>query len=402
MTVPYPATFPDFVWASGEECSDPRVVHEGRVVRVDELESTGHLARMDTDLAQASGLGIGAWRYGMPWRRTETAPGEYDWTLWDRALAACDRHGLTPIVDLCHFGLPDHYGGFCDPAWVDGFVKYVERFLERYPEPRWFTPVNEPTAAAAESALFGAWNDRLSSLGDFAVALSHCVLADLEAFERIRADRDAWNVTAEVFVVPIVKDESRSEEADGFAAHARAAWDLRLGHPLHPRVEPAFDAVDPGVRTRIEALAGHDRLIAGHDFYPTSAIAYGPAGQPTAEPTISERADAYEAAARSFHERYGIPFWVAETSNLGLPIAHGPVWLRAMADRLARLRADGLPARGLCWYSRGDQHDWDTTLTEPIHSVTAVGLFDIDRGERPVAEAFRLLAAAGPPEQEHL
>lgn len=48
-------------------------------------------------------------RYGMPWRLTEQADGSYDWGLWDRALAACADVGLQPVVDLCHFGLPDHY-----------------------------------------------------------------------------------------------------------------------------------------------------------------------------------------------------------------------------------------------------------------------------------------------------
>ncbi len=395
----YPDAFPDFVWASGEECSDPLVLHEGRVVRVDELESTGHLANRGTDLAQAASLGIGAWRYGMPWHRTEVAPGEYDWTLWDLALAGCEEHGLTPVVDLCHFGLPDHYGGFCDPAWVDGFLRYVEAFLARYREPRWFTPVNEPSVTAAESALFGIWNDGRTSLHDFAAALSHCVLADLEAFARIRADRDAWNVCAEAFIVPVVTDESRRTEAESFTAHWLAAWDLRLGHALDPLAEPAFTAVDDRVRSRIDALATHERIIAGHDFYPTSATVYGPPGQDPPHLTIPERVDAYEAAARAFYERYETPFWIAETSNLGLPAALGSEWLHELTVRLALLRSGGVPARGLCWYSRGDQHDWDDALATPVHAVTEVGLFDLSRQERPVADTFRRLAAAGPPNE---
>lgn len=392
----YPESFPDFVWASGEECSDPLVLHEGSVVRVDELDSTGHLANRGTDLAQAASLGIGAWRYGMPWHRTEVSPGEYDWKLWDEALAGCEEHGLTPIIDLCHFGLPDHYGGFCDPSWVDGFLRYVEAFLSRYSEPRWFTPVNEPSVTAAESALFGIWNDRRTSLRDFAIALSHCVLADLEAFALISADRDAWNVCAEAFIVPVVTVESRRADANTFTAHWVAAWDLRLGHALDPTAEATFGAVDDNVRSRIDALATTDRIIAGHDFYPTSVTVYGPPGDEPPNLTISERTDAYEAAARAFHERYATPFWVAETSNLGLPAAQGSEWLQELTARLARLRSDDIPARGLCWYSRGDQHDWDNALATPVQAVTEVGLFDLNGDERPVAQAFRSLATTTP------
>ena len=132
-------------------------------MRVDELAASGHLRHQDDDLAAVRSLGIGLWRYGMPWRLTEPEPGRYDWTLWDRAFEACDRHGLVPVVDLCHFGLPDHYPGFCDPAWVAGFARYVDAFATRYPDPVFFTPVNEPMITAMSSGRLGAWNDRRSS-----------------------------------------------------------------------------------------------------------------------------------------------------------------------------------------------------------------------------------------------
>src|SRR5690606_24611494 len=160
------ADFPAFAVACGEEASDPVVWHDGAPVRVDELAASGHLVHLDDDLASVAGLGVDVWRYGMPWRLTEPTPGEYDWTLWDRALAACDLYVLSPVVDLCYFGLPDHYGGFCEPAWVDGFVRYVDAFLARYREPVLFTPVNEPMITASCSGYLGFWNDRRASLAD--------------------------------------------------------------------------------------------------------------------------------------------------------------------------------------------------------------------------------------------
>ena len=48
--------------------------------------------------------------------------------------------------------------------------------------------------------------------------------------------------------------------------------------------------------------------------------------------------------------------------------------------------------RGICWYSRGDQYDWDTALVEPVGKVTEVGLFDAERRPRPVAAAYAQLA----------
>ena len=86
--------FPAFAVACGEEGSDPLVLHEGQVVRVDQYGASSHLEHLDSDLADVAGLGVQVWRYGMPWRLTESEPGVYDWTLWDRALEACRRHGL--------------------------------------------------------------------------------------------------------------------------------------------------------------------------------------------------------------------------------------------------------------------------------------------------------------------
>ena len=391
--------FPAFAIACGEEGSDPLVLHEGRVVRVDQYRASGHLERLDADLADVAGLGVKVWRYGVPWRLTEPEPGVYDWTLWDRALEACRRHGLNPVIDLCHFGLPDHHGGFCDTTWVDDFARYVDAFLARYPEPRWFTPVNEPGITAMFSALLGMWNDRLASEDDYFVALGNVALANLEALARIRADRDGWWIGSEGFGCDLADadDEAGIRAATRARDLQQAVWDLHLG--LAPRGGAArlTDVVADSIQSRIEALVGvvpPDRIIAGHDIYPVSVTVHGTrAGRPL---SIADRVRAYEDEATAWHERYQVPFWVSETSNLGLAVDQGSVWLAALTASLDTLAASGLPVRGICWYSRGDQYDWDTALMSPIGTVTEVGLFDAQRHPRPVAQHYATLARRHP------
>jgi beta-glucosidase len=383
--------FPDFAVGCGEEASDPMVFHDGALVRVDELAASQHLRRQDADLAAVAGLGVRIWRYGMPWRLTEPRPGEYDWTLWDRALDGCRRHGLEPVIDLCHFGLPDHYPGFCDPAWVTGFTRYVDAFLARYPEPTFFTPINEPMITANYSAFLGMWNDRKSSRAEYMSALAHVTLANLEAVERIRADRDGWWIGAEGFgchIAVTADDEPRAAEA---RALEQLVWDLHFGIAPRAEVADVAELVDDAVLSRIAALAGRaERVVAGHDFYPASVNVHGRRADSL---TIDERLDAYDREARAWFARYRRPFWVAETSNLGIDVADGPAWLAGLVATLDGLRADGLPAHGVCWYSRGDQYDWQTALTRPVGAVTEVGLFDADRSPRPVAAVFAGLAA---------
>jgi hypothetical protein len=386
--------FPDFAWACGEEASDPKVLHAGEEVRVDLLLRSRHLLHQHRDLHDVARLGLRVYRYGMPWRLCEPAPGEYDWTLWDRALETCREYDLLPVVDLCHFGLPDHLGGFCDPEWVGAFRRYVEAFCERYPEPRWFTPVNEPLITAFYSGFRGYWNDRRTSLEDFATALCNCLLANAEAMALLRADRDAVEVGAEGIFLPLVADghEQGADEAAWFSALGRTTWDLRFGHPLDPLMAPAFERVDDGVRSRLAELVTTERTIAGHDVYPICVKTFGLDRMTL---SVAEHLDVYVPFARAWHQRYGVPFWVAETSNFGLPVTAQEPWLDGLVDRLRLLRGEGVGVRGLCWYSRGDQYDWESRLTEPVGRVTQVGLFDTQRRPRPVAENLRRLVAAG-------
>jgi len=385
--------FPRFAFASGEEASDPVVQFEGAPVRVDELRASRHLERQDGDLEDVARLGLRLFRYGMPWRLTELSPGRYDWSLWDRALEACRRHGLEPVVDLCHFGLPDHYPGFADPSWVEGLLRYTEAFLARHRGPRWFTPVNEPQITALTAGALGIWNDRRTSAEDYARILAHCTLANLEALARIRADRGGWWIGAEAVSVPYgaAADPAAAASEARHAALARAAFDLPFGKPLDPLAEPAFAAVPDAVRARIEGLATTEHVIAGHDFYPVSVRSL--AG-PRESLSLAQHLDAYRWWARDWYARYGIDFWVSETSNLGFPVAQQVEWLDGLVGVLGDLNATGVRARGLCWYSRGDQYDWHTMLTQPRGEVTEVGLFDAERAPRPVAARIGELARA--------
>jgi hypothetical protein len=356
----------EFIWAVGEESSDPVVPFEGRPVRVDQMESTGHLARLEDDLADVAGLGVRHVRYGINWRRAEPEQGHHDWALWDRAMAACERLGLEMIVDLLHFGVPDWLAGVGDPGLPEALLSYTEAFLARYPQPRWFTPVNEPFVAALMSAKLGVWNEAEQGQAAFINALARLLLADGLAAAAIRADRPARFLQAEAFGPPELDERLLS-------------FDLRYGVEPPDATAPTLDLLDDGIRARISEVASTEGVVAGHDFYPASGAS----------------ALDYVDLARRFHDRYGVPFMVAETSNLGLDPSEGPGWLEGLFDAACRLRQESVPCMGICWYSRGDQHDWQTALVRPVGEVTPVGLFDMARRPRPAARALRELIRSG-------
>jgi beta-glucosidase/6-phospho-beta-glucosidase/beta-galactosidase len=382
--------FPDFAWVVGEEGSDPLVLSDGVPYRQDQFEQSGHYSHVDDDLRSIAALGVRIVRYGVPWRLTEPEPGHYDWTLWDRALARCAVHGLEPIVDMLHFGLPDYFDGFADQRWVDSFGRYVEAFLNRYQEPRWFTPINEPGPTAENSGLLGKWNDRLASGPEHARILANIVLANLEALARIRSDRGGWWIGAEGFLVPVAVEPRAQADVEALRAWTWLVWDLHFGRDPLPEVARYLDPVEDALLERIRSLAVTERVIAGLDFYPTSVF---PLGGAAPEWSVHERVAFAVAEFRRWHDRYDAPFWVAETSNLSLGINDQIPWLLSLTDALRGLRDDGLPVRGLCWYSRGDQFDWQTELVNPKGVVTEVGIFDVHRRARPVAALFAQLAS---------
>lgn len=55
------------------------------------------------------------------------------------------------------------------------------------------------------------------------------------------------------------------------------------------------------------------------------------------------------------------------------------------------MRQSGIPVVGFTWYSLIDQVDWDIGLSKPLGNVNPVGLYDLNRDPRPVAESYARL-----------
>ena len=88
---------------------------------------------------------------------------------------------MTPIVDLCHFGVPDWIGDFQNPDWPRDFPDYAGALARRFPHLRFYTPINEIFIVALFSAAYGWWNERLSSDRAFVTALKHLCQANILA-----------------------------------------------------------------------------------------------------------------------------------------------------------------------------------------------------------------------------
>src|SRR5205823_9439054 len=174
-----------FMFATGVENSYPTIEVDGERRRVDEMERCGHYRRWREDFALVRELGIEYLRYGPPYFSVHTGPGKYDWSFVDETFNELEKLDITPIADLCHFGVPDWIGNFQNPDWPKLFAEFAGAFAARYSWVRLFTPVNEISVAARFSALFGWWNERLKSGRAHVTALKHLCLANELAQEAI-------------------------------------------------------------------------------------------------------------------------------------------------------------------------------------------------------------------------
>ena len=158
-----------FMFATGIENSYPTI--DGGRHRVDEMEKCGHYKYWKTDFALVEELGIRFLRYGPPIHTVWLGEGRYDWEFTDLAFEDLRRRDIVPIVDLCHFGVPDWIGNFQNPDFPRLFCDYARAFAERFPWVQVYTPVNEMYICAIFSARYGWWNEQMTTDQAFVTAL---------------------------------------------------------------------------------------------------------------------------------------------------------------------------------------------------------------------------------------
>ncbi|BDP43868.1 glycoside hydrolase family 1 (plasmid) [Deinococcus aetherius] len=378
-----------FMFATGIENSAP-TIGENRE-RVDEMAKCGHYAHWRRDLELVTELGIPFLRYGPPLHTSFTAPGRYDWSFADETFAELRRLRITPIVDLCHFGVPDWLGDFQNPDFPELFAAYAGAFARRFPWVQLYTPVNEMFVCAMFSGKYGWWNERLRTDRGFVTALKHLVKANVLAMHAILAARpDAIFIQSESSEY-FHAETPASAELAGFLNDVRfLSLDLNYGHRVDSEM---YEYLLGNGMTREEYrfflmhnLKHH--CIMGNDYYATNEH------RVTADGTwkFCGEVFGYALITQQYFDRYGLPVMHTET-NLwqGESGQEAVNWLYKEWANLTRLRQNGVPIVGFTWYSLTDQVDWDTALCEQSGRVNPLGLFDLERNIRPVGEAYRQL-----------
>ncbi|WP_303309870.1 family 1 glycosylhydrolase [Hymenobacter sp. BT730] len=376
----------NFMFATGIECSYP-TIDNGRTRR-DLLAECYHYERYKEDLGLVKEMGLKVLRYGLPYYRIHQGPGQYDWEFADQAMAEMQRLGITPILDLLHFGVPDWLGNFQNPELPVHFAEYCGAVAKRYPWVRFYTPVNEIYVTARMSALDGAWNEQLKSDTAFVTALKHLVAASIMGNQQIAIHRpDCIIVQSESAEFT---HELRATRTPAIQLGNRLRFlALDLLYAFHPDAQVMNYLYDNGM-TRTEYdwfMAGEPPgyQIMGNDYYGRNERIILPDG------TVCTSIDVlgWYNITREYYQRYRKPVMHTETNVFDANEA--PTWLWKQWVNILQMRKEGVPVLGFTWYSLIDQVDWDSGLTRKAGSLNACGLFDLDRKPRPVAESYKML-----------
>ncbi len=406
--LPSAGRFP-FVWAVAIENTfvpQTRAGHRS----LDEYALMGHDRLWREDIDRIAGLGVRAVRYGIPWHRVNPAPGRFDWSWTDLVLNhLVEVRGLTPIIDLVHFGTPLWLENeFLAADYTERVADYARAFAERYQAlTHHYTPLNEPSVTAIRSGRDGAWPPYRRGLPGYVavlLAVNRGMIASVEAIRQVQPGAvmvHAEDVGIESAVTPDVARFAALRQLERWLPLDIACGRFRPDHPLW-----SLFAQDPSNAEAFLKLA--DRSIRwdvlGINYYPWSnrrwkrrldgSIAFG-RDQP------GNAALALGTLLRNVHDRYQIPVMVTETSAPG-SISKRLAWMDQAARVAQAARLGGIPVVGLTWFPAFSMVDWRYRRSKRPMSehLLHLGLWDVPfrsgdlkRVATPLVAAYQNLVA---------
>ncbi len=364
MTIQLSALPEDFIWASGIEDTFVPQTRPGHRA-LDEYQLTGHYDHWREDLALGHDLGLKALRWGVPWYRVEPLPGAFDWRWTDEVIPyLVEELGITPIIDLMHYGCPFWlYGEFINPEYPQAVAAYAEAFARRYRRwVRWYTPLNEPHVNAVWCGQKGIWPPYLR--GDrgyvrLALQLARGIQRTVEALKNV----DAAAVMVHVEATGVTRSGQPEYDSRAANEHARGflSFDLVTG-----RVTPEHELfgwllAQGAAADELAALARQPITldVAGLNFYPQWAsreIRSNAAGQPVYK-LVDKTGSGFRDLVAAYYDRYHAPVMITETSARGSDRVRAE-WLRASLAAIRALRESGVPVVGYTWFPMLTMIDW--------------------------------------------
>ncbi|MFN4141750.1 family 1 glycosylhydrolase [Aestuariivirga sp.] len=394
-----------FWWATGIEDTFITAPHPITWRTLDEYELTGHYRRWREDLDLMASLGVKAARYGIPWHRIQPERGTWQWQHADEPLERLLELGISPQVDLVHYGLPSWIeDAYLNPDYPQHVAEYAARIAERFRgRIHWYTPLNEPRITAWYCGRLGWWPPHHRSWRGFARVMLN-VAAGIQATVSALHDVDREIVAYHVDATDLYDSEEKSlaEETERRRQIVFLALDLVSGrvderHALHGWLSGLL-----GSTAAIERLTEHPTPpeVIGLNLYPmftSKRLVRDKNGKLRIRMPYTEEG-LVEGVARGYHEHFRVPMMISEIATAG-SVQRRLAWLDASLEAVRSLRADGVPIVGYTWWPMFALVTWAwrqgrRTVAEHLLQM---GLWDLDpdlnRIPTALVEAYRSVVA---------
>lgn len=382
-----------FLWATGIE--DTFIPHARPGFRaLDEYALTQHYQLWMSDFDLVADTGVKALRWGIPWYQVQPAPDRWDWEWTDRALDyLVNGKGITPILDLMHYGTPLWLdNSFINARYPVYVAEYARAVASRYKGlVRYYTPLNEPMVNADMCGSKAEWPPYLSGDDGYVkltLALARGIVLTTQA---LKAEQpDAITVQVEALGHILTKDPSLEERVAYENARQYLCFDLTTG-----RVTGEYPLIDYLVT---HGITDHDidwfqrhavRFdVLGVNFYPWSYV------------ELRKREDGYirnvsaktpgskiAEILRTAYERYRMPMMITETSA-DRDIPGRARWMDETLDAVRSLREEGIPVLGYTWFPLFSMINWAYRKgRRPLEDyLIHLGLYDATFNEQGILE----------------
>lgn len=401
-----------FRWAVGiEDTFVPQVARRtGRVL--DEYELTQHYRFWREDLERIASLGVSQVRYGIPWYRVNPRPGAFDWAWTDEVVPyLVQQAGLEPIVDLMHYGCPLWLEReFANPDYPGRVAEYAAAFAERYGDlVRMYTPLNEPRVNAHFCGRASIWPPFLRGWRGYVRVLLALALGMSRTIAALRAVRDVEIVHVDAAERIVTDDPRLAGVVSQAREHQFLAADLVEGLVGHEHPMRTWLMEQGANEADLRWLAANPQRmdVMGVNFYPQWSCRRI---EGTPEEPVKRRfygaGEDLAAVVSAFHERYGRPVMVTETSEKA-SVARRARWLDRSVAAVGALRASGVPVVGYTWfpvlslvawpYRRGGKAVDEYLFHMGFWDLRPDGAGTLERVETPLADRYRDIVAAGAP-----
>lgn len=343
---------------AGFECSTHKL-RSGR--RLDLLSSTRHDSLAAKDYRRIRDFGIRTIRVAARWHLIEASANHYEFDSLAILLDAAEEAQTEVLLDILHFGWPDHIDVF-SPDFTRRFRCFTFELARYIKERRYschiFAPVNEISFLAWGGGDAGCINPHVTNRGDElkrnlvrAAAASSGLLLNLIPNARLIAPEPVIHIVGD----PLIPDDDLA--AALYTQAQFQAWDMLSGRS------------SPELGGKPEYLD-----IVGVNFYARNQWVHN---SDTPLPRDDPRYRPFRDILHEVWERYRRPIFVSETGTEGCERAD---WFHYVCGEVSAARAEGLPICGICLYPILNHPGWNDD--RHCHN----GLFDYadPTGERPI------------------